>query len=89
MHIRSENNPADSLNKIVTGHKCSLLMSLILHDIYDAFSRSGEHAFIKYAAGIVEVGGPTYDRLMHHCTMVVRVYEGNVIFSVSLSCEGC
>ena len=33
-HTRSENNPVDLLTKIVTGHKCKHLVSLLLYDIY-------------------------------------------------------
>ena len=34
-HIRSENNPADILTKIVIGHNCKHLVSLVLYDIHD------------------------------------------------------
>ena len=34
-HIRSKDNPADLLTKIVTRHKCRNLVSLVLYDIYD------------------------------------------------------
>ena len=34
-HIRSENNPVDILTKIVNGHNCKHLVSLVLYDIYD------------------------------------------------------
>ena len=33
-HIRSEDNSADLLTKIVTGHKHRDLVSLVLYDIY-------------------------------------------------------
>ena len=34
-HVRSEDNPADSLTKIVTGHKQKHLLSLVLYHIND------------------------------------------------------
>ena len=34
-HIRSEDNPADLLNKVVTGQMRRHLASLVLYDIYD------------------------------------------------------
>ena len=34
-HIRSEDNPADLLTKVVIGHKGKHLVSLVLYDMYD------------------------------------------------------
>ena len=34
-HVRSEDNPVDLLTKVVTGHKCKHLVSVLLYEIYD------------------------------------------------------
>ena len=34
-HIRSDNNPADLLAKVISGQKRKLLVSLVLYDIHD------------------------------------------------------
>ena len=39
-HIKSEENPADLLTKIVNGNKCRHLVSLVPYDIYDGLAKS-------------------------------------------------
>ena len=48
-HIRSDDNPADVLVKVVTGQKRKHLVSLVLYDVYDMNTQQSVSKFFSYS----------------------------------------